>query len=119
MRPHSTLIERQLGASWLWPLLTWFNCIPGLKSQIRKGSQDLGTCQHLGGTRSRDARASAIAAGARRFFERLGVWGEVAAESQPILDMVITDSKLDDVELAAYTAAAGVIMNLDETITKE
>ncbi|CAM5777088.1 2-octaprenyl-6-methoxyphenyl hydroxylase [Labrys miyagiensis] len=50
----------------------------------------------LGGAPSRDARASAIAAGARRFFERLGVWGEVAAESQPILDMVITDSKLDD-----------------------
>ncbi|WP_413989504.1 ubiquinone biosynthesis hydroxylase [Labrys okinawensis] len=50
----------------------------------------------LGGAPSRDARASAIAAGARRFFERLGVWGEVASESQPILDMVITDSKLDD-----------------------
>ncbi|GLS21831.1 2-octaprenyl-6-methoxyphenyl hydroxylase [Labrys miyagiensis] len=50
----------------------------------------------LGGTPSRDARASAIAAGARRFFERLGVWGEVASESQPILDMVITDSRLDD-----------------------
>ena len=50
----------------------------------------------LGGAPSRDARASAIAAGARRFFERLGVWAEVADKSQPILDMVITDSKLDD-----------------------
>jgi 2-octaprenyl-6-methoxyphenol hydroxylase len=50
----------------------------------------------LGGAPSRDARASAIAAGARRFFERLGVWAEVADKSQPILDMVITDSKLED-----------------------
>ena len=50
----------------------------------------------LGGPPSRDARASAIAAGARRFFEKLGVWEKVAGESQPILDMVITDSKLDD-----------------------
>ncbi len=29
------------------------------------------------------------------------------------------DGKLDPAELAAYTAAAGVILNLDETITKE
>src|SRR5262249_13596612 len=29
------------------------------------------------------------------------------------------DNQLDPVELAAYTAAAGVILNLDETITKE
>ena len=29
------------------------------------------------------------------------------------------DAKLDPVELAAYTATAGVILNLDETITKE
>jgi 2-octaprenyl-6-methoxyphenol hydroxylase len=50
----------------------------------------------IGATHSRDARASAIAAGARRFFERLGVWQEVADHTQPILDMVITDSKLDD-----------------------
>ena len=29
------------------------------------------------------------------------------------------DSKLDPTELAAYAAVAGVILNLDETITKE
>ncbi len=29
------------------------------------------------------------------------------------------DVRLDPVELAAYTATAGVILNLDETITKE
>jgi 2-octaprenyl-6-methoxyphenol hydroxylase len=45
---------------------------------------------------SRDARASAIAAAARRLFETMDVWTSVAAGAQPILDMVVTDSKLDD-----------------------
>jgi 2-octaprenyl-6-methoxyphenol hydroxylase len=43
-----------------------------------------------------DARASAIAAAPRRMFEALGVWEAVAAEAQPILDMAITDSRVDD-----------------------
>jgi 2-octaprenyl-6-methoxyphenol hydroxylase len=50
----------------------------------------------LGTSPSRDGRASAIAAGARRFFERLGAWEAVAEEAQPILDMVVTDSRLAD-----------------------
>jgi 2-octaprenyl-6-methoxyphenol hydroxylase len=44
------------------------------------------------GRPSRDARASAIAASARRLLETLGAWHLVADEAQPILDMVITDS---------------------------
>src|SRR5262249_18276836 len=44
----------------------------------------------------RDARASAIAAAARRLFETVGAWQEVQAAAQPILDMVITDSRLGD-----------------------
>jgi 2-octaprenyl-6-methoxyphenol hydroxylase len=43
-----------------------------------------------------DARASAIVAAARRLFETIGAWDAVAAEAQPILDMVITDSRLAD-----------------------
>lgn len=43
-----------------------------------------------------DGRASAIAAAARRLFETLGVWDAVAPGAQPILDMVVTDSKVDD-----------------------
>src|SRR5438094_6158661 len=43
-----------------------------------------------------DARASAIVAAARRLFETIGVWDKVAADTQPILDMVITDSRLGD-----------------------
>ena len=42
-----------------------------------------------------DARASAIVAAARHLFETIGVWDKV--EAQPILDMVVTDSRLQDV----------------------
>lgn len=43
-----------------------------------------------------DLRASAIAAAARRFYESLDVWAPMAAAAQPIVDMVVTDSRLDD-----------------------
>ncbi len=43
-----------------------------------------------------DGRASAIAAAGRRFFESLGVWAAMAPQAQPIREMVITDSRLDD-----------------------
>jgi 2-octaprenyl-6-methoxyphenol hydroxylase len=45
---------------------------------------------------SKDPRASAIAAAARRLFEAIEVWDAVEDAAQPILDMVVTDSKLDD-----------------------
>src|SRR5262245_50694382 len=54
-----------------------------------------------------DARASAIAAAARRLFETLGVWETVAARAEPILDMVITDSKLDDAVRPVFLSFAG------------
>ncbi len=44
-----------------------------------------------------DNRASAIAAAARRMLTRLGVWGAVEAEAEPIREMVVTDSRLADV----------------------
>jgi 2-octaprenyl-6-methoxyphenol hydroxylase len=43
-----------------------------------------------------DPRASAIVVAARRLFEAIGVWEAVATEAQPILDMAVTDSRLDD-----------------------
>jgi 2-octaprenyl-6-methoxyphenol hydroxylase len=46
--------------------------------------------------KSRDMRASAIAAAARRLFETVGAWQAVEQDAQPILDMVVTDSRLDD-----------------------
>ena len=56
-----------------------------------------------------DARASAIAAGARRLFETIGVWAAVADDTQPILDMVITDSKLDDAVRPTFLTFGGEV----------
>jgi 2-octaprenyl-6-methoxyphenol hydroxylase len=54
-----------------------------------------------------DPRASAIAAAARRMFETLGVWEAVADEAQPILDMVVTDSKLEHAVRPVFLTFAG------------
>ena len=61
----------------------------------------------LAHARSKDPRASAIAAAARRLFEAIGVWGAVAENAQPILDMVVTDSKLDDAARPAFLTFGG------------
>jgi len=44
----------------------------------------------------KDVRASAIVAATRRLLESIEVWDQVAGEAQPIVDMHITDSRLDD-----------------------
>ena len=44
-----------------------------------------------------DPRASAIVAAARRLLAAIGVWDAIAADAQPVLDMVVTDSRLADV----------------------
>ncbi len=54
---------------------------------------------------AKDARASAIVAAARRLFETIGVWQEV--EAQPILDMVVTDSRLSDVVRPVFLTFEG------------
>src|SRR6478609_51346 len=46
------------------------------------------------GRASDEGRASAIVAAARRLFETIGVWHQI--ETQPILDMAVTDSRLHD-----------------------
>src|SRR3954451_12244284 len=56
---------------------------------------------------SRDPRATAIVAACRRLFEALGVWDQVAADSQPILDMVVTDSKLEDATRPVFLTFGG------------
>jgi 2-octaprenyl-6-methoxyphenol hydroxylase len=56
---------------------------------------------------SRDPRATAIVAACRRLFETLGVWGEVADSAQPILDMVITDSRLEDATRPVFLTFTG------------
>ena len=47
-------------------------------------------------TGTADVRASAIAASARRLLEVLGVFDAVADQAQPILDMIVTDSRTGD-----------------------
>jgi len=56
-----------------------------------------------------DARASAVAAAPRRMFEALGAWATVADEAQPILDMVVTDSRLDDAARPVFLTFGGEI----------
>src|SRR3569832_2233226 len=58
---------------------------------------------------SRDPRASAIAAAARRLFEAIGVWGAVAPQAQPLLDMVVTDSKVDDAVRPTFLTFEGEV----------
>ncbi len=56
-----------------------------------------------------DPRASAIAAAARRLFETIGVWPAIEAGAQPILDMVVTDSRLDNAMRPTFLTFDGEI----------
>src|SRR3954471_9470581 len=61
----------------------------------------------LAAPQSNDMRASAIAAAARRLFEAVGAWQAAAGDAQPILDMVVTDSKLDDAVRPTFLSFGG------------
>src|SRR4051812_48392033 len=63
----------------------------------------------LGVKPSRDGRATAIVAACRRLFEAIGGWDEVAGEAQPILDMVVTDSKLEDATRPVFLTFGGEV----------
>jgi 2-octaprenyl-6-methoxyphenol hydroxylase len=63
----------------------------------------------LGAGHADDERASAIVASVRRLFEALGIWASVEAQAQPILDMVVTDSRLDDAVRPTFLSFAGEI----------
>ncbi|MDP2803363.1 MAG: ubiquinone biosynthesis hydroxylase [Phreatobacter sp.] len=54
-------------------------------------------------------RASAFAAAARRMFEATGVWDAIAPEAQPILDMVVTDSRTLDVVRPVFLTFGGEV----------
>ncbi len=58
---------------------------------------------------ARTLRAVAVAAGPRRFLDRLGVWQNIAAEAQPMTEMVITDSRAGDAIRPAYLGIAGQV----------
>ena len=44
-----------------------------------------------------DGRSFAVAASSRQLLSELGVWQALQAQAQPILEIVVTDSRLDDV----------------------
>jgi 2-octaprenyl-6-methoxyphenol hydroxylase len=54
-----------------------------------------------------DNRASALAAGVRRVFEALGVWGAMADEAQAITAMKITDSGEGDIARPLFLSFEG------------
>ena len=56
---------------------------------------------------SGDGRATAIVASARRLLTTIGVWERI--EAQPILDMVITDSRLTDAVRPTFLTFAGEV----------
>jgi len=56
---------------------------------------------------SRDPRATAIVAACRRLFETLGAWDRIADTAQPISDMVVTDSRLEDATRPVFLTFAG------------
>jgi 2-octaprenyl-6-methoxyphenol hydroxylase len=56
---------------------------------------------------SRDPRASAIIAAGKNLFEAIGVWDAVAPTAQPILDMIVTDSRVEDVARPVFLTFAG------------
>ena len=58
-------------------------------------------------TSGTDVRASAIAAAGRRMLRRLGVWEEIAAAAEPILEMIITDSRTRDVARPVFLTFDG------------
>jgi 2-octaprenyl-6-methoxyphenol hydroxylase len=61
----------------------------------------------LGRSHAGDERASAIVASVRRLFDALGIWQDLAGEAQPILDMAVTDSRLDDAVRPTFLTFAG------------
>ncbi|MEM7462497.1 MAG: FAD-dependent monooxygenase, partial [Pseudomonadota bacterium] len=54
-----------------------------------------------------DTRASAIAAAATRMLDRLGVWNGIVGDAQPINEMIVTDSRLNDVVRPVFLTFGG------------
>lgn len=55
----------------------------------------------------KDERASAFAAAACRMFKSLGIWEAIEDKAQPILDMVVTDSRLRDAVRPVFLTFSG------------
>lgn len=54
----------------------------------------------------KDERASAIASDARRMLDQLGLWDGLAKTAQPINDMIVTDSRVNDISRPVFLTFA-------------
>src|SRR5260370_39423575 len=63
----------------------------------------------LAGRPSRDPRATALVAGCRRVFEAVGGWDQGAGDAPPVLDIVVTESKLQDANPPVFLTFAGAV----------
>lgn len=59
------------------------------------------------GVWKKDERASAIAAAAIRMLDRLDIWSSVQDDAQPITEMIVTDSKTNDVVRPVFLTFGG------------
>jgi 2-octaprenyl-6-methoxyphenol hydroxylase len=66
-----------------------------LKQALGRGASVLIVDPRLGEGEGRD-RASAIAAGSRHMFERIGAWEAIAPLAEPILQMAVMDGRAQD-----------------------
>jgi 2-octaprenyl-6-methoxyphenol hydroxylase len=66
-----------------------------LKLALRRGAEILVVDPVMGEREGRE-RASAIAAGSRRLFERIGAWEAIAPLAEPIRQMVVADGRVRD-----------------------
>lgn len=58
---------------------------------------------------SRDGRATAVIAAGRHLFEVLGIWNDIAGRAQPILEMNVTDSQLENAIRPVFLTFAGEV----------
>ncbi|NRG16850.1 ubiquinone biosynthesis hydroxylase [Rhizobiales bacterium] len=57
----------------------------------------------------KDPRASAIIAAASRMLDQLGVWREIEPHAEPIMEMIVTDSRLRDVVRPVFLTFEGEV----------
>ncbi len=63
-------------------------------SRVRKGALSVALIDRTHS--SSEDRAFAFSAGSQRFLDALGVWDQISPSAEPIREMVITDSRLND-----------------------
>ena len=63
---------------------------------------------------SRDERATAVIAAGRHLFETLGIWLEISGRAQPILEMKVTDSPLEDAMRPVFLTFGGEVAGSSE-----